>query len=245
MSNPGSWLSRTGVRLSDWFEDWFPDSFVLAMTAVFVVFCACVGFGAPARTAARWFGAGYWDLMKFTLQMAMVIVSGYTVATAPPVYRLIQRLAAIPKDGRSAVAFVALFSMLTSLLSWSLSLIFAGFLAREVAHRVKGSDYRALGAAAYMGLGSVWALGLSSSAALIMSAAASLPPAILAVSAPIPLSESLGLWQSLVMAAALFAVTVAIAWGSAPVVSAHGMEFMGQRYEALSFKADRPKKPGE
>jgi short-chain fatty acids transporter len=67
--------------------------------------------------------------------------------------------------------------MLASLISWSFSLIFSGLLAREVARRVKGSDYRAIGAAAYLGVGSVWALGLSSSAALIMAAPASLPDA--------------------------------------------------------------------
>ena len=59
--------------------------------------------------------------------------------------------------------------MLASLVSWSFSLIFSALLAREVAHRVRGSDYRAIGAAAYLGVGSVWALGMSSSAALIMA----------------------------------------------------------------------------
>ena len=60
--------------------------------------------------------------------------------------------------------------MLSSLISWSFSLIISGLLAREVTHRVRGADYRAVGAAAYLGIGSVWALGLSSSAALIMAA---------------------------------------------------------------------------
>ena len=68
--------------------------------------------------------------------------------------------------------------MLASLVSWSFSLIFSALLAREVAHRVRGADYRAIGAAAYLGVGSVWALGLSSSAALIMAAPASLPDSI-------------------------------------------------------------------
>ena len=87
--------------------------------------------------------------------------------------------------------------MLASLVSWSFSLIFSGLLAREVAHRVRGADYRAIGAAAYLGVGSVWALGLSSSAALIMAAPASLPDAIEKISGVIPLSQTLGLWQSL------------------------------------------------
>ena len=87
--------------------------------------------------------------------------------------------------------------MLASLVSWSFSLIFSGLLAREVTHRVRGADYRAVGAAAYLGVGSVWALGLSSSAALIMAAPASLPDAIERISGVIPLGQTLGLWQSM------------------------------------------------
>src|SRR5436853_521962 len=82
----------------------------------------------------------------------------------------------------------------SSVISWSFSLIFSGLLAREVTHRVRGSDYRAIGAAAYLGVGSVFALGLSSSAALIMAAPASLPQSILRISGLIPLSQTIGLW---------------------------------------------------
>ena len=78
---------------------------------------------------------------------------------------------------------VALFSMLTSLISWGLSLIFSGLLVREMARRVKGMDYRAAGAAGYLGLGAVWALGLSSSAAMMMATKSAIPPALFTASA--------------------------------------------------------------
>ena len=185
-----SWLATLGLRLSDWFERWFPDAFALALVAVGVVFATCVAIGSPVVQTAQWFGAGFWDLVAFTMQMTMIIVTGYAVATSPPVYAVIRRMAAIPKDGRGAAAFVGLFSMLSSLLSWSFSLIFSGLLAREVTHRVRGADYRAVGAAAYLGVGSVWALGLSSSAALIMAAPASLPQSIRQISGVIPLRET-------------------------------------------------------
>src|SRR4029078_9645410 len=107
------------------------------------------------------------------------------------------RMSSSRKAARGAAAFVALFSMLSSLVSWSFSLIFSGLLAREVAHRVKGSDYRAIGAAAYLGAGSGWALGRASCAALIMAAPASLPDAIEKISGVIPLTQTLLLWQSL------------------------------------------------
>jgi short-chain fatty acids transporter len=239
-------LARAGLRLSDWFERWFPDAFALALLAVAIVFAATLATGAGIAQAAQWFGAGFWDLVAFTMQMALIIVTGYAVATAPPVYAVIKKIAEIPKTGRGAAAFVALFSMLSSLISWSFSLIFSGLLAREVAHRVRGSDYRAIGAAAYLGVGSVWALGLSSSAALIMAAPASLPDAIRRISGVIPLGQTLGLWQSMAVAAALIVVSMLIAYFSAPPAGdARGMRDMGVMYAPPTPDLPPRQRPGE
>ncbi|EJT83538.1 short-chain fatty acid transporter [Pseudomonas putida S11] len=68
------------------------------------------------------------------------------------------------------MCWVALISMLASLLNWGLSLVFGGLLVRALARRTElKMDYRAAGAAAYLGLGAVWALGLSSSAAQLQA----------------------------------------------------------------------------
>ena len=209
-------LATLGLRLSDWFERWFPDAFALALAATAVVATASVLSGSSILDTAQRFGSGFWDLTTFTIQMSMIVVTGYAVATAPPVYAVVRRLAAFPTTGPGAAAYVGLFSMLASLLSWSFSLIFSGLLAKEVAHRVKGADYRAIGAAAYLGVGSVWALGLSSSAALIMASSASLPDAVEKISGVIPLSQTLGLWQSLVIAGALIVVSMCVSYFSAP-----------------------------
>src|SRR6516165_12066915 len=231
----GSWLATAGLRLSAWFEHWFPDAFALALIAVCIVFSASVASGSSPVQVAVWFGAGFWDLVTFTMQMTLIIITGYSVATAPPVYRVVCRLAEIPKNGRSAVAFVALFSMLSSLISWSFSLIISGLLAREVMHRVRGADYRAVGAAAYLGIGSVWALGLSSSAALIMAAPASLPQSILAISGVIPLGQTLLLWQSMLTAGVIVVMSIAIAYYSAPAASqSRSMADMGVTYAVVA-----------
>src|SRR5215510_1056348 len=229
-----STLATIGLRVSDWFERWFPDAFALALAAVAVVFVAALATGSSFVQTAQWFGAGFWDLVTFTMQMSMIVVTGYAVATSPPVYAVIRKLAAFPSNGRSAAAYVGLFSMLASLVSWSFSLIFSGLLAREVTHRVRGADYRAVGAAAYLGVGSVWALGLSSSAALIMAAPASLPEAIKRISGVIPLGQTLGLWQSLLIAASLIVVSMAICYYSAPGdAQARDIEAMGATYEPV------------
>ena len=239
-------LARIGLRLSEWFERWFPDAFALALLAVVIVFGATLAVGSRPLQSAQWFGTGFWDLVAFTMQMSMIIVTGYAVATAPPVYAVVTRMAAIPKTGPGAAAFVALFSMLSSLLSWSFSLIFSALLAREVAHRVRGSDYRAIGAAAYLGVGSVWALGMSSSAALIMANSASLPDSIESVTGTIPLGQTIGLWQSLAIAASLIVVSMAVAYYSAPSAAhAKSMGDMGVTYAPATTDLGRRMTPGE
>jgi short-chain fatty acids transporter len=245
-SSGTSMLARIGLSLSDWFEKWFPDAFALALAVVAVVFVACLLAGNTVLDTAQRFGTGFWDLVAFTMQMSMIVVTGYAVATSPPVYALIRKLASVPRGARGAVAFVALFSMLASLISWSFSLIFSALLAREVAHRVRGADYRAIGAAAYLGVGSVWALGLSSSAALIMAAPASLPDSIKRISGVIPLSQTLGLWQSLLVAGLLIVVSMVVAFYSAPGEGqSRSMKQMGVDYAPATNDIGKREKPGE
>jgi short-chain fatty acids transporter len=243
---PGGSFARWGSALADWAERWFPDAFVFALVAVAVVFVAGWSAGAPASNMVKYFGDGFWSLVPFTMQMSMVVVGGYVVASAPPVYSLIRLLAAIPTTPRGAVAFVAIVSTSSSLISYGFSLIFAGFLAREIARRLPGVDYRALGAAAYLGLGSVWALGLSSSAALLMASKASLPPALEKVSGIIPLSQTIFTWQSALTAAALAAVSVTVAYLSAPTgKSARTAASIEVTLEPLVNEIEPRQAPGE
>ncbi|HVY63866.1 MAG TPA: TIGR00366 family protein [Gammaproteobacteria bacterium] len=243
--NNNSGLARLGLSLSDWFEKWFPDAFALALAAVAVVFVATLLAGASPLDSAQRFGAGFWDLTTFTLQMSMIVVTGYAVATSPPVYRVVRRLAAWPKTGRGATVYVALFAMLTSLISWSFSLIFSALLAREVASRVRSADYRAIGAAAYLGIGSVWALGLSSSAALLM-ASPTLPDSVRRISGVMPLSETLGLWQSMTIAAIVIVVAACVAFYSAPGhAQVRNMDDMGVKYVPATQDLGKRAAPGE
>lgn len=180
------------------------------------------------------------------MQMVMIIIGGYVVASAPPVYRGIQRLAQIPKTPRAAIALVALISMLTSLISWGLSLVFSGMFVRELSHRVKGMDYRAAGAAAYLGLGAVWALGLSSSASMLMATKAAIPPALFSISGLIPLTQTIFLWPSLTTAAVLIVVSTAIAYLSAPAADkARTAESYGLPYQPIHLPVVPRSKPGE
>jgi short-chain fatty acids transporter len=245
-SNPQSPLTRLGAALADLCERYFPDAFVFALAGVVLVFVAGLAGGErPARLVAE-FGNGFWALVPFTMQMALVIVGGFVVATSPPVTWLIQRLAAVPRTPRGAVAFVAFFATASSLLSWGLSLVFTGLLVREITRRVRNVDYRAIGAAAYLGLGSVWALGLSSSAALLQATRSAIPPSLLTVTGVIPLRQTIFLWPSLLMAAVLIAISVLVAYASCPPPElARTAEEMGVRFEPPAVDPPPPETPGE
>jgi len=238
-------FARIGMALADWSQRWFPDAFVFALSGLIVVFVAGFLMGIAIRDLIKYFGDGFWSLIPFTMQMAIIIIGGYVVATSPPVHQLIRWLGSIPRTPRAAVAFVAFFSMATAMLSWGLSLIFSGVLVREVVRNVRGIDYRAIGAAAYLGTGSVWALGLSSSAALVMATPAAIPTALLKISGVIPLRETIYTWQSLATAGVLMLAGVVVAYLSAPASSTKTAESFGVTEGLELQKLEERRAPAE
>jgi short-chain fatty acids transporter len=239
-------LVRFGLGLANWSERWFPDPLIFALLGIVVIFVAgLLLHQSPAKLAIQG-GKSFWALVPFTMQMMMIIIGGYVVASTPIAYRAIRTLAGIPQTPRRAVAMIALFSMLTSLISWGLSLIFSGLLVRELAHRVRGLDYRAAGGAAYLGLGAVWAMGLSSSAAMQMATRSAIPQSLFSISGLIPLTQTLFLWQSIVTTAILIVLSVVIAYLSTPSPeNARTAESYGIQYEPIRSNLEVRNKPGE
>ncbi|NQD35902.1 short-chain fatty acid transporter [Permianibacter sp. IMCC34836] len=242
-----SLLQRTALRFTHWAERWFPDAFVFAILALLIVVLAAFANGAPVLAISKAFGDGFWSLIPFTMQMVMVAISGYVVAVSPPVTRLINTIAAQPGSGRSAIALIASVSMLSSLLNWALSLIFSGLLVRALARReALQMDYRAAAAAGYLGLGATWAMGLSSSAAQLQANASSLPAPLLAITGVIPFSQTIFLWQSLLLTAVLLLVSMLVAWWSAPTgSSATTAQQLGIDISEPAVVQTAPSRPGE
>ena len=239
-------LERVGLGLAEWSEKWFPDAWVFALIGIVFVFCFGLLIGESPTKLAYEGGKSFWILIPFTMQMALIIIGGYVVATTPAVYAIIKKVAGITSNPRAAIAWIAFFSMVTSLISWGLSLIFSGLLVREMSRRIKGMDYRAAGAAAYLGLGAVWALGFSSSAALMMATKGSIPPKLYAISGVIPLTQTLIIWPNLWTILALLAISVVIAYFSAPAPErAKTVEDFGLTFEPIDTSLEPRQKPGE
>jgi short-chain fatty acids transporter len=222
-------VARLALALTAWTERWVPDAFIFALAAtVIVCFAALTVTPATAAAVVDAWGRGFWDLIPFTLQMSLVIITGHVLATSPPMGALIRAVASRPRTPRGAVALVTFFALASSWINWGFSLIFSAVLAREVARRVKDADYRALAAASFLGLGSIWAQGLSGSAALQMATAGALQPQIREIVAQggiipdgiIPFRHTIFLWQSIASVFVEVVVVTFVMWLATPPAGA-------------------------
>ena len=243
-------VARAALRLTAWTERWIPDAFIFALLATIVVFVAAIVWtpSSPLQVIDAW-GNGFWDLITFTLQMSLIIITGHVLATSPPMGRAIRAIASWPSTPRGAVALVAFFAMFSSWFNWGFSLIFSAVLARAVARRVSGVDYRALAAASLLGIGSIWAQGLSGSAALQMATPGALQPQIREIVAAggivpggiIPFRDTIFLWQSLVSVVIEMIVVTLVMWlATPPAATAKTAAALGIDLGADELQAPRP-----
>ncbi|HMD35465.1 MAG TPA: TIGR00366 family protein [Vicinamibacterales bacterium] len=225
---PGA-IARLALALTDWTERWIPDAFIFALAAtVIVILAAALATSSSVPQIVDAWGRGFWDLIPFTLQMSLIIITGHVLATSPPMARLIRTIASWPRTPKGAVALVTVFALSTSWINWGFSLVFSAVLAKEIARRVEGVDYRALAAASFLGLGSVWAQGLSGSAALQMATPGALQPQIrdivshggLIPGGIIPFRHTIFLWQSLVSVPIEIVVVATVMWFATPPAGA-------------------------
>lgn len=175
-------IAGLGLKLSAVFRRTAPEPFVLAvlltilslaLALVFGRFPDHEGAGLGVRATAlldAWRGtSGIWAFLAFGMQMCLILVTGHALASSPPVRRLIEKLASLPRSGPAAAAGVGLVAALAGLVNWGLGLIVGALLAREVARAMTARGLRVhyplLVAAGYMGL-LVWHGGLSGTAPL-------------------------------------------------------------------------------
>ena len=177
------WLEVFGEKAEAWVRSWMPDPFIFAiiLTIIGMIIVVWVldtpkhlGWGGTVKflVYSAWYG-GFWKLLKFSMQMTLILVTGYVIAYHPYIYRGLSKLAGWPKNTKQAAVLAALVSILLSYISWGLSLIGGAVLAREIGRQAyfkkRKIHYPAVVAAAYAGLGLTWHWGLTASASLLMN----------------------------------------------------------------------------
>ena len=173
-------ISGFGLRISRVVERVVPDPFVIAIFLTLVTAIAALLWGDFGDQSSfigvldswRDSSNGMWKLLSFSMQMCLILVTGYALATTSLVRAMIHRLADIPTSTAAAAAIVGLVACICGLVNWGLGLIVGALLAREVGfsmqRRNKPCHYPLIAAAGYVGL-LVWHGGLSGSAPLSMT----------------------------------------------------------------------------
>ncbi len=206
-------VSGLGLLVTRTIGRWIPDPFVLAigLTAITAILAMVLpgtfaerSSDGPSKAGllidAWWGDDGLWKLLQFGMQMILVLVTGYALASSPPVRRLIGAIADLPTSTATAAALVAFVAVFTGLVNWGLALVVGALLARAVGRSLERRGipchYPLLVAAGYLGL-LVWHGGFSGSAPLKMTTARAaadiLPAELVAEHAAngVPLTETL------------------------------------------------------
>ncbi|RCX03390.1 short-chain fatty acid transporter [Marinomonas foliarum] len=201
---------QTGLqKVSQFFvtllQRYLPDPFIFAIVLTFAVFLLVMpstGQG-PMQVVNAWAG-GFWNLLSFSMQMAMVVVTGHAMASAPAFKRKLAMLAGVAKTPGQAIILVTVISAMACWVNWGFGLVVGAIFAKEIAARVQGVDYRLLIASAYSGF-LFWHAGLSGSIPLSIAGGANIEKVTNgAVTAAIPTSETIFSAMNLTILAVMF-----------------------------------------
>ncbi|NUT14292.1 MAG: short-chain fatty acid transporter [Cupriavidus sp.] len=148
---------------------YLPDPFVFAIGLTLLTMALAMlvqGQAAPA-VIASW-GKGFWNLLAFTTQMAVILAMGYVLATAPLTDRMLDRIVGAVHTPRAAIIVATLVGGIGSYLNWGFGLVIGGIIAKKLALKVRGVHYPLIIASAYSGF-TLYGLGLSASIPVLIS----------------------------------------------------------------------------
>ncbi|MFB7159486.1 short-chain fatty acid transporter [Lysinibacillus sp. NPDC056232] len=160
-------------KLTNFFTEimrkYLPDPFVFAigLTLLTFVLALVIEDISFVDLTSAW-GGGFWDLLAFTTQMAVILAMGYVLATAPITDKFLNKITSMVHTPKMAVIVATLVGGIGSYLNWGFGLVIGGIIAKKLALKVKGVHYPLIIAAAYSGF-TLYGLGLSASIPILVS----------------------------------------------------------------------------
>jgi short-chain fatty acids transporter len=149
-------------------DRYLPDPFVFVLVLTLVAAAAAMLYegNSPLQVMRQW-GNGFWGLLTFSMQMLLVLVTGFILASSPPVKKFLQKLASLVNTPVGAVVLVTVVSLVASWINWGFGLVVGALFAKELARQIR-VDYRLLIASAYSGF-VIWHGGLAGSIPLLIA----------------------------------------------------------------------------
>ncbi|WP_411733420.1 short-chain fatty acid transporter [Paeniglutamicibacter sp.] len=167
--------ANTGVmqKITGFFTElmrrYLPDPFVFAVVLTLLTFVLAFAIQRqnPVDAVLNW-GEGFWGLLAFTTQMAVILAAGFVLANSPVVDRLLDRIVSSVHTPKAAIVVATLVGGFGSYLNWGFGLVIGGVVARKLATEIKGVHYPLIIASAYSGF-TMYGLGLSATIPLTIA----------------------------------------------------------------------------
>lgn len=159
-----------------------PSPFAIAVILTLITYVLALIFTDRPENAGsayplvllEYWETGFWELLSFTMQMALILVLGHCLALTPVVNKLISAFTRYCTNTATAAFWVSLLTIAVSFINWGLCLVFGAIFARKVAEKAKTMgwklNYPLIGAAGYSGM-MCWHGGFSGSAPLDIAGA--------------------------------------------------------------------------
>lgn len=150
-------------------QRYLPDAFLFAVILTLLVFVMGIFMtGSTPIQMVQYWGSGFWDLLAFSMQMALVVVTGYVLANTQIVKSILKKISMLAKSPIQAIMLVTVIATIASLINYGFGLVVGALMAIQIAKRVPSVDYRLLVASAYSGF-LVWHGGFSGSTPLLIA----------------------------------------------------------------------------
>jgi short-chain fatty acids transporter len=161
-------LNKIATPFTKLVERYLPDPFIFViLLSIITLMIATLFTPATSIDVLQAWGAGFWNLLSFAMQMLLVLITGYMLASTGPISRLLEKLATFACTPPKAIILVTLISLLASWLNWGFGLVIGALFAKAIAKHTR-VDYRLLVASAYSGF-VVWHGGLAGSIPLTIA----------------------------------------------------------------------------
>jgi short-chain fatty acids transporter len=162
-------LDKLAGFFTELMRRYMPDPFVFAigLTLLTMALAVLTQGQAPALVLQSW-GDGFWSLLAFTAQMAVILAMGYVLAISPIVDGFLDRIVRRVRRPATAIIVATLVGAIGSYLNWGFGLVIGGIVARKLALHVRGVHYPLIIAAAYSGF-TFYGLGLSATIPVLIS----------------------------------------------------------------------------
>nr|WP_174505450.1 TIGR00366 family protein [Acinetobacter sp. Marseille-Q1620] len=150
-------------------QKYLPDPFVFAigLTLLTMILAVVIEGYSPVDTLSSW-GDGFWSLLAFTTQMAVILCMGYVLAASEVVDNFLNKIVSHVHRPQTAIIVATLVGCIGCYLNWGFGLVVGSIIARKLATQVKGVHYPLIIAAAYSGF-TMYGLGFSATIPVLIS----------------------------------------------------------------------------